>query len=169
MSSADLRSLIRDIPDFPKPGIGFKDITPLLADPDALRDAVRRLADHARPLDVDCVVAAELLDEVAERCRRPAGREQVVVHEHPRPARESVGVQLEHVDSVLQDVLRADRLRGKLAGLAGGREAGAQLACERAAEDEPARLRGEDHVHVQRPGVLGERADGMVVRARLEQ
>jgi adenine phosphoribosyltransferase len=54
-----LRPLIREIPDFPRPGIGFKDITPLLADPDALRDAVRRLADHARPLDVDCVVAAE--------------------------------------------------------------------------------------------------------------
>jgi adenine phosphoribosyltransferase len=55
----DLRSLIREIPDFPKPGIGFKDITPLLADPDALAEAVRALAEHARPLQVDCVVAAE--------------------------------------------------------------------------------------------------------------
>jgi adenine phosphoribosyltransferase len=56
---AELRSLIRDIPDFPKPGILFKDITPLLADADALADAVERLADYARPLDVDCVIAAE--------------------------------------------------------------------------------------------------------------
>jgi adenine phosphoribosyltransferase len=56
---AELRSLIRDIPDFPKPGILFKDITPLLADADALADAVRQLADHARPLEVDCVIAAE--------------------------------------------------------------------------------------------------------------
>jgi adenine phosphoribosyltransferase len=55
----DLRSLIREIPDFPKPGISFKDITPLLADPDALAEAVRALAEHARPLRVDCVVAAE--------------------------------------------------------------------------------------------------------------
>jgi adenine phosphoribosyltransferase len=55
----DLRSLIREIPDFPRPGIGFKDITPLLADADALAEAVRRLADYARPLAVDCVVAAE--------------------------------------------------------------------------------------------------------------
>jgi adenine phosphoribosyltransferase len=59
MSAARLRSLIRDIPDFPKPGIGFKDITPLLADAAALAGAVQLLADYARPLEVDCVVAAE--------------------------------------------------------------------------------------------------------------
>jgi len=59
MSDAQLRSLIRDIPDFPKPGIGFKDITPLLADAGALAEAVARLAEYARPLQVDCVVAAE--------------------------------------------------------------------------------------------------------------
>jgi adenine phosphoribosyltransferase len=59
MSGADLRSLIREIPDFPVDGIGFKDITPLLADPDALALAVAGLADYARPLAVDCVVAAE--------------------------------------------------------------------------------------------------------------
>ncbi|MCW2968999.1 MAG: adenine phosphoribosyltransferase [Solirubrobacterales bacterium] len=57
--AVDLRSLIRDIPDFPKPGIAFKDITPLMADADALAAGVRRLADYARPLDVDCVIAAE--------------------------------------------------------------------------------------------------------------
>ncbi len=57
--SVDLRSLIRDIPDFPKPGINFKDITPLLADAGALADAVARLAEYARPLQVDYVVAAE--------------------------------------------------------------------------------------------------------------
>ncbi len=59
MSAVDLRSLIRDIPDFPQPGIGFKDITPLLADAGALAEAVRALAAYARPLQVDCVVAAE--------------------------------------------------------------------------------------------------------------
>jgi adenine phosphoribosyltransferase len=59
MSDVRLRSLIRDIPDFPEPGIGFKDITPLMADPRALAEAVSRLADYARPLQVDCVVAAE--------------------------------------------------------------------------------------------------------------
>jgi adenine phosphoribosyltransferase len=56
---SDLRGFIRDIPDFPKPGIVFKDITPLLLDPRALDEAVRALATWARPLDVDLVVAAE--------------------------------------------------------------------------------------------------------------
>lgn len=55
----DLRALIRDIPDFPKPGIVFKDITPLMADPKALDAAVNGLAEHARPLGVECVLAAE--------------------------------------------------------------------------------------------------------------
>jgi adenine phosphoribosyltransferase len=55
----DLRSLIRDIPDFPRPGIEFKDITPLMADAGALAAGVHSLAEYARPLDVDCVVAAE--------------------------------------------------------------------------------------------------------------
>jgi adenine phosphoribosyltransferase len=55
----DLAARIRDIPDFPKPGIQFKDITPLLLDAEALSDAVTQLAHWARPLDVDFVVAAE--------------------------------------------------------------------------------------------------------------
>jgi adenine phosphoribosyltransferase len=57
--AADLRSLIRDIPDFPRPGISFKDITPLMADARALAAGVAGLAEYARPLRVDCVVAAE--------------------------------------------------------------------------------------------------------------
>ena len=59
MSAADLRALIREIPDFPKPGILFKDITPLLLDPPALHQAVNELAAFARPLEVDLVIAAE--------------------------------------------------------------------------------------------------------------
>jgi adenine phosphoribosyltransferase len=59
MDAAPLRKLIREIPDFPRSGIGFKDITPLLADADALAESVRGLAEFARPLGVDCVVAAE--------------------------------------------------------------------------------------------------------------
>jgi adenine phosphoribosyltransferase len=55
----DLRSRIRDVPDFPKPGIVFKDITPLLLDVTAMRDAVDRLAEWARPLEIDYVLAAE--------------------------------------------------------------------------------------------------------------
>ena len=55
----DLKKYIRDIPDFPKPGILFRDITPLLARPEAFREAVRQLADHYRGRKIDAVVAAE--------------------------------------------------------------------------------------------------------------
>jgi adenine phosphoribosyltransferase len=57
--AVDLASKIRDIPDFPKPGIVFKDIMPLLADPDALRQAVNDLAAFARPREPDLVLGAE--------------------------------------------------------------------------------------------------------------
>jgi adenine phosphoribosyltransferase len=59
VSTVDLRKLVRDIPDFPRPGIVFKDITPLLLDPPALDQAVIELAALTRPLSVDLVVAAE--------------------------------------------------------------------------------------------------------------
>ncbi len=59
MAAIDLRSRIRDIPDFPRPGIVFKDIMPLLADADALHQAVEDLAAWAEPRAVDLVVGAE--------------------------------------------------------------------------------------------------------------
>ena len=55
----DLASYIRDIPDFPKPGILFKDITPLLAEPPAFQHAIDLLAEHYRPEPLDAVAAAE--------------------------------------------------------------------------------------------------------------
>src|SRR3954452_13002416 len=48
-----LKSHIRDIPDFPKPGVSFKDITPLLADAGAFTSMVEALADHFRDQPVD--------------------------------------------------------------------------------------------------------------------
>ncbi len=54
-----LKRLIRDIPDFPTAGIVFKDITPLMADATGLALAVGALAEHARTLDVQYVIAAE--------------------------------------------------------------------------------------------------------------
>jgi adenine phosphoribosyltransferase len=59
VTDVDLRSKIRDIPDFPKPGIVFKDIMPLLADARALATTVDRLAEWAEPRRVDYVVGAE--------------------------------------------------------------------------------------------------------------
>src|SRR5919204_107664 len=55
----DLAALVRDIPDFPKPGIVFKDITPILASAEGLDAAVRELADLTRDLRVDVVIGAE--------------------------------------------------------------------------------------------------------------
>jgi len=59
VAAQDLRAHIRDIPDFPQPGIVFKDITPLLLNPAALDAAVDTLADQVSSLQVDLVVAAE--------------------------------------------------------------------------------------------------------------
>lgn len=55
----DLAKYIRDIPDFPKAGILFKDITPLLAEPKALRYAIDQFAERYRNMEIDAVAAAE--------------------------------------------------------------------------------------------------------------
>ncbi len=55
----DLASHIRDIPDFPSPGIIFKDITPLVADPAAFREAIDQLAAWAGPRTPDVILGAE--------------------------------------------------------------------------------------------------------------
>jgi adenine phosphoribosyltransferase len=55
----DLREHIRDIPDFPKPGIVFRDITPLLLHPPAMNEAIDRIAAFAAERNVDVVAAAE--------------------------------------------------------------------------------------------------------------
>jgi adenine phosphoribosyltransferase len=55
----DLAQYIRNIPDFPKPGIQFKDITPLLAEPRAFQEAIDLFSAHYRGRDLDAVAAAE--------------------------------------------------------------------------------------------------------------
>ena len=55
----DLENYIRDVPDFPKKGIVFKDITPLLADPEAMREACDRLAEPFAEAGVAKVVGIE--------------------------------------------------------------------------------------------------------------
>ena len=61
MSVIDLKSHVREVPDFPTPGIGFKDITPLLLDPAALRQSVRELAEWTAEREPDLVLGAEAL------------------------------------------------------------------------------------------------------------
>src|SRR5947207_1520632 len=55
----DLKAYIRDVPDFPKPGVLFKDITPLLADPAAFAYAVSKLSAHYSTRTIDAIAAAE--------------------------------------------------------------------------------------------------------------
>ena len=58
-TEVDLKEFIRDIPDFPKPGILFRDITPLLGAPQALRYATRCLAARYRDTPIDRILAVE--------------------------------------------------------------------------------------------------------------
>jgi adenine phosphoribosyltransferase len=58
-AALDLKKFIRDIPDFPKPGILFRDITPLLGTPAAFKEIIRRMAAPYRGEKIDAIVAAE--------------------------------------------------------------------------------------------------------------
>jgi adenine phosphoribosyltransferase len=59
VASDDLKAKIRDVPDFPEPGIVFKDIMPLLADAETFRATVDRLAEWAEPRRPDVILGAE--------------------------------------------------------------------------------------------------------------
>ena len=59
MTALDLRAMIREVPDFPEPGVGFKDIAPLLGDAAALRQAVAQLAAWSAERNPDLVLGAE--------------------------------------------------------------------------------------------------------------
>ena len=59
MTAVDLRSKIREVPDWPTPGVSFKDISPLLADAEALEESIRALADWVKDQEPDLVLGAE--------------------------------------------------------------------------------------------------------------
>ena len=59
MGVEDLKARIRDVPDFPEPGIVFKDIMPLLADPPSFQEATDLLAEWAEPRKPDVILGAE--------------------------------------------------------------------------------------------------------------
>ena len=59
MSPLEIKALIADVPDFPKPGIVFKDITPVLAHPKAFAAVIDQLAEHAAALRAEGVLAIE--------------------------------------------------------------------------------------------------------------
>ena len=55
----DLKKYIADIPDFPEPGIIFRDVTPLLADKDAYKESIQRIVEFAKDKNVDVVAGPE--------------------------------------------------------------------------------------------------------------
>jgi adenine phosphoribosyltransferase len=59
VSDLDLRALIRDVPDFPRDGIVFKDVMPLIGDHEAFRASIDRLAEWAGPRTPDVILGAE--------------------------------------------------------------------------------------------------------------
>ncbi len=59
MTPQEIQALIKDVPDFPKRGIIFKDITPLVANPAGFRAAIEALAERAAPLRADGILAIE--------------------------------------------------------------------------------------------------------------
>ncbi len=54
-----LKQLIRDVPDFPKKGIIFKDITPLLQNPNGLKEITEKISEHYRDKNIDLIAGAE--------------------------------------------------------------------------------------------------------------
>jgi len=59
VTGIDLKTRVREVPDFPEPGVGFKDIWPLLLDAEALQQAVGQLAEWTRERRADLVLGAE--------------------------------------------------------------------------------------------------------------
>jgi len=55
----DLRTVVRDVPDFPQPGILFRDVTPILQDADALEEAVNQICDQLKDLEFDYILGPE--------------------------------------------------------------------------------------------------------------
>ena len=101
----NLKDYIRDIPDFPEPGILFRDITPLLADPAAFNYAVAQLAEQCSEPDFDVVVAIESRGFIfGAPLARELGKPLIPVRKAGKlPAeRHSVEYNLEYGSSVLE-------------------------------------------------------------------
>ena len=108
-----------------------------------------RNASSTRNAHPTTVAPSRSTSSASARAVPPVARRSSWI-EHPRPVGERVRVHLEHVDPVLEDVLRGHDLGRELARLARRDEARAELARDRRAEDEAARLRRHDEVDAAR-------------------
>jgi adenine phosphoribosyltransferase len=161
-----LEDHIRDIPDFPKPGIVFKDITPLFLDPEALRATIHSLAEYARSRGADYVVSAEARGFVlGGAIAADVGAGFILARKPGKLPRETASVQYEleygvdalevHADAmaggarvlVHDDLLATGGTAGALCGLveqAGGVVAGCAFVIELAFLRGRERLKGYD-------------------------
>ena len=108
-----LEDHIWDIPDFPKPGIVFKDITPLFLDPEALRATIHTLAEYARSRGADYVVSAEARGFVlGGAIAADVGAGFILARKPGKLPRETASVQyqLEYGDDALE--VHADAMAG---------------------------------------------------------
>lgn len=166
--AAWLTELVRDIPDFPEPGILFRDITPLLGDVDAFRFVVDALADEFAGETIDRVLGIEargflLAAPIAYRLGaglvpvRKAGKLPHDTHsesyqlEYGDDALELHTDAMSHGESclVVDDVLATGgtaSATGRLVEMLGGRLAGYSFLIELDALEGRSRL-GDDHVH----------------------
>lgn len=166
--AAWLTELVRDIPDFPEPGIMFRDITPLLGDVDAFRFVVDALADEFAGETIDRVLGIEargflLAAPIAYRLGaglvpvRKAGKLPHDTHtesyqlEYGDDALELHTDAMSHGESclVVDDVLATGgtaSATGRLVEMLGGRLAGYSFLIELDALEGRSRL-GDDHVH----------------------
>ena len=162
----ELKEYIRDVPDFPKPGILFRDITPLLKEPAAFREAVDRLAAKYAAEELDVIVGIEARGFVlAAPLAYSLGKALVPVRKEAKLPFEThrVSYALEygsdaveiHTDAISsgQRVLIVDDLlatggtmaaAARLVEIAGGQVVGLAVLVELADLDGRARLRGYD-------------------------
>jgi adenine phosphoribosyltransferase len=108
-----LEDHIQDIPDFPRPGIVFKDITPLFLNAEALRTATAALAEYARAQRVDYVVSAEARGFVLGGAVAAAAEAGFIVARKPgKLPRETATVQYQLEYGVDALEVHSDAVRG---------------------------------------------------------
>ena len=156
--AVDLGSLVRDIPDFPKPGIVFKDITPVLASAEALDAAVDAAGRAgARRWSVDVVVGAEARGFLlGAALARELGAGFVLARKPGKLPHETVRAEylLEYGTDALElhtDAVAAGRARARPRRPAGDRRHGARaVRARRAARRHGRRLRVPDRAGLPR-------------------
>ena len=101
-----LKTKIRHVPDFPKPGILFYDITTLLNDPDGFREMIGALAAPFADKGIEQVVGIESRGFILGA----AGRQQIVDDQHPLALHDRVPVHFQRGGAIFQVVLDLDRV-----------------------------------------------------------